>query len=76
MVVPPLPSMEAQERQGGNIPGVPADPPPLGFLSHYFPCLGPAGPKPHVPCAHGEHQETTTCPLTQSLPLTIPQPPR
>lgn len=33
--------MEAQERQGGNIPGVPTDPPPLGFLSHYFSLLGP-----------------------------------
>jgi len=66
--------MEAPERQGGNIPGVPTDPPPLGFLSHYFPCWAPAGLQLHVPCAHGKHQETMTCPLTQSPPPTIQQP--
>lgn len=66
--------MGAPERQGRNIPGVPTDPPPLGLLPHYFPRLGPAGLQPHVPCAHGEHQETTTCPLTHSQPPTVPQP--
>ena len=70
-----LPTIDPAEQQGANIPEGSYGPATPGFPVAPFSLPEPARVRPHVPCVHGEHQETTTCPLTQLQPLTIPQPP-